>query len=128
MPWTREEKYFASLLIWRQNHSKLCKKIFTISLTFNNYLQKSQIDRWVHKFQATGSVNNLNKKAEKSQIWQEVDCKMSWRYEFCESFCRKVSEKFSPKTFTRTRFFTCTVGSISTLVIWSDMIVFLRLK
>ena len=23
MPWTREEKYFAQLLIWRQNHSKL---------------------------------------------------------------------------------------------------------
>ena len=23
MPWTTEEKYFASLLIWTQNHSKL---------------------------------------------------------------------------------------------------------
>ena len=28
MPWTREEKYVASLRIWRQNHSKLCKQNF----------------------------------------------------------------------------------------------------
>ena len=27
MPKTREEKYFASLLIWRQNHLKLSLKI-----------------------------------------------------------------------------------------------------
>ena len=27
MPWTREEKYFTSLLIWRQNHSKLSQNI-----------------------------------------------------------------------------------------------------
>ena len=33
MHWTREEKYFASRLIWRQNYSKLCKKNFTGSLT-----------------------------------------------------------------------------------------------
>ena len=32
MPWTREEKYFASLLIRRQNHSKLCKQNFAGSL------------------------------------------------------------------------------------------------
>ena len=33
MPWIREEKYFASLLIWRQNYSKLCKQNFVGSLT-----------------------------------------------------------------------------------------------
>ena len=26
MYWSREEKYFTSLLIWRQNHSKLCEQ------------------------------------------------------------------------------------------------------
>ena len=31
---------------------------------FDNYPQKSQIYHWVHKFQATGSVNNFKKKAE----------------------------------------------------------------
>jgi len=31
---------------------------------FNSYPQKNQIYRWAHKFQATGSVNNLKKKAE----------------------------------------------------------------
>ena len=31
---------------------------------FNNYPPKSQIHRWVSKSQVTGSVNNLNKKAE----------------------------------------------------------------
>ena len=31
---------------------------------FYDYPQKNQIYRWVHKFQATGSVNNFNKKAE----------------------------------------------------------------
>ena len=30
---------------------------------FNNYLQKSQIYRWTRKFEATGSVNNLNKES-----------------------------------------------------------------
>ena len=31
---------------------------------FNNYPQKKQIYRWVNKFQATWSVNNINKKPE----------------------------------------------------------------
>ena len=31
---------------------------------FNYHTQKRQIYRWVYKSQATGSVNNLNKKAE----------------------------------------------------------------
>ena len=39
--------------------AKFCGKF-----NFNNYPQRSQIYRWIYKFQATGSVNNLNKKAE----------------------------------------------------------------
>ena len=63
MPWIREEKYFPSLLIWRQNHSKLCKQNFAGSLT-STIIQKSQIYRWVYKIQTTRLVNNLNKIAE----------------------------------------------------------------
>ena len=33
VPWTREETYLASLLIRRQNHSKLCKQKFAGGLT-----------------------------------------------------------------------------------------------
>ena len=33
MPWTREEKYFASQRISRQNHCKLSKQNFPGSLT-----------------------------------------------------------------------------------------------
>ena len=40
MSWTREEKYFASLLIWRKNHSKLCKQNFAGSSTFTNIPRK----------------------------------------------------------------------------------------
>ena len=40
---------------------KFCRKF-----NFNNYPQKSQIYRWVHKFQATKSVKNL-KNAENSR-------------------------------------------------------------
>ena len=35
---------------------------FRKKFNFNNYPQKSQMYRWGHKFQATGSVNNPNKK------------------------------------------------------------------
>ena len=63
IPWIREEKYVASLLIWRQNHSKLHAK-FHRKFNYDNYPQKRQIYRWGHKSQATGSVNHINKEAE----------------------------------------------------------------
>ena len=45
---------------------------FCRKFNFNNYPQKSQIYRWVHKFQATGSLNNLNKKSENLVISAHV--------------------------------------------------------
>ena len=39
-------------------------RVKTMKFSFNNYPQKSQIYHWVHKFQATRSANNFNKKAE----------------------------------------------------------------
>ena len=41
-----------------------CAYKFRRQFNFSNYPQKSQIYRWVHKFQATASVNNLNKMVE----------------------------------------------------------------
>ena len=64
MPWTNEQKYFVSLFIWQRYHSKRCKQNVRRKFNFNNYPQKSQIYRWAHEFQATGSLNNLNKKGE----------------------------------------------------------------
>ena len=61
MFWTREENILRHLF-GDKNHSKTEQAKFHGK--FNNYPQKSQVYGWVHKFQATGSVNNLNKKAE----------------------------------------------------------------
>ena len=47
---------------------------FSQEVKLKNYRQKSQINRWVYKFQATGSVNDLNKKAENpSSVWKLSD-------------------------------------------------------
>ena len=43
MFWTRQEKYFALLFIWRQNHSKLCKQNFVGSLTKQLSLEKPNL-------------------------------------------------------------------------------------
>ena len=43
MPWTREKKYFASLLIWRKNHSKLSQNRFN-PLLLINYCKKFKFD------------------------------------------------------------------------------------
>ena len=57
-------EYFVSLLMWRQNNSKLCSKNFAGGLTFYYYPRKIQIYRWVHNFQTIGSVNSHSKKVE----------------------------------------------------------------
>ena len=65
----------------------------------NNYPQKSQTYCWVHKFQATGSVNNLNKKVE----YPRSDRKLTAR-------CRdnvdalRASAEWRPKKSLRRRF------------------------
>ena len=65
----RGKSIFAPVLIWRKNHSKLCKQNFTGCLTSQ---KKSEIHCWVHKFQATGSVNNLKSKAENSRSCRKL--------------------------------------------------------
>ena len=58
--------------IWRHNvlGDKIiqnCAREIRRKFNLNNHPQKSLIYRWVHKFLATGSVNNFNKKAENSR-------------------------------------------------------------
>ena len=64
MPWTKEEKIFCVTIYLATKSFKTVQAKFRRKFNFNNYPQKSQIYRWAHKFQATGSLNNLNKKGE----------------------------------------------------------------
>ena len=63
MPWTREEKIFCVITYFETSSFKTVQAKFRKKFNFN-HPQKSQIYRWVHKFQTTGTVNNLNIKAE----------------------------------------------------------------
>ena len=63
MPWTGGENILRHFLFGDKSF-KIVKAKFRRKSNFNNYPQKNQIYRLVHKFQATGSVNNLNKKTE----------------------------------------------------------------
>ena len=66
MPWTREEKIFCVITYLETKSFKTGQVIFRRKFNLTNIPPptKSQIYRWVHKFQATGSVNNLSKMAE----------------------------------------------------------------
>uniref|UniRef100_UPI00358E2E41 uncharacterized protein n=1 Tax=Myxine glutinosa TaxID=7769 RepID=UPI00358E2E41 len=64
MPWTKEEKLFCVTTYLETKSFKTVQAKFRRKFNFNNYPQKNQVYRWAHTFQATGSVNNLNKKAE----------------------------------------------------------------
>ena len=64
MPWTREEKYLCLTTYLVTKSFKTVQVKFRTKFNCNNHPQKSQIYRWTHKFQVTGSLNNLNKKAE----------------------------------------------------------------
>ena len=63
MPWTKEEKIFCVTTDLETKSFKTVQAKYRRKFNFNNYPQKSQIYRWTHKFQATGSVHNLNKKS-----------------------------------------------------------------
>ena len=63
MPWTREAQYFASLLTWRQNLSKLGKQNFAGSL-ITPEKPNLQLDTKISSHKVS---KNLNKKAENSR-------------------------------------------------------------
>ena len=60
MPFTREEKYFASLLIWRKKSFKTVQEKFRRKFSFYNYPQKCQMYRWVEKFQVSKQPKKQN--------------------------------------------------------------------
>ena len=100
MHWTQDENILCVTYLetksFKTVQAKFCRKF-----NFNNYPQKSKIYRWVRKFQAKESVNNLNKKVE----YPRSGRKLTVRYpdsECGERFCRKEFEKVFPKTFPRT--------------------------
>ena len=74
MPWTRGEKVFCVTIYLETKSFK------TVQAKFRRKFNSTIITRnlWVHKFQATGS-SKLQQEGRKSQMWQEVDCKMSWQ-------------------------------------------------
>ena len=63
MPWTKRGKIFCINYLETKSFETIQAK-FRGKFNFNNYPQKSQIYRWVHKFQATDPENHLNKGAE----------------------------------------------------------------
>ncbi len=58
MPWTRQENILRHNLFGDKIIQNYASKI-SQKYNFNNYPQKNQIYRWVHKFQTTGSVNKM---------------------------------------------------------------------
>ena len=64
MSLTREEKIFCFNSSLERKSFKTEQALFRRMFNLNNYPRKSQIYHWIHKFQATSFVNNLNKKAE----------------------------------------------------------------
>ena len=134
MRWTREEKYFASLLIWRQNHTKLCKQNFTGS--FN-----STITPWKAKFiagysnfkpqgQKTTSTRRQNISDLTGSRLQEV-LTMWMLWEILLEGVRKSLSENVPKNLVF--HVNCRIKSINfypchlVWPFWSDMIAFLRL-
>ena len=64
MLWTGEENIFCITTYLETKSFRTVQAKFRRKFNYNNYPQKSQIYHLVHKFQATGLVNNLNKKVE----------------------------------------------------------------
>ena len=109
MPWTREENIFSSHLIWKQYRSKLWKQNFAGSLTLENCPQKIQFYRWLRRFQATRSANNLNKKAENPRRGKKLTARCPENMETVRDSVRSPKNSLS-KMFSGTWSFICTVG------------------
>ena len=104
-----QKTYLASLLIQRQNHSKLQAK-FRKKFNFNNHPQNRQIHRYVHKFQATGSLNNFNKKAENPKSGRKLTARCPDNVDAVRDSVGRNPKKIPPKRIQGTWSFKCTVG------------------
>ena len=76
---------------------------------FNNYTQKSQIYRWVHKFQAIRSVNNLNYKAKNPRSGRKLTASCPNNMDMWEIQSEGV-QKVPPMMFPRTWSFMCIIA------------------
>ena len=83
---------------------------FRGNFNFNNYPHKTQIYSWVHKFQTTRSINNLNKKVKTPSSDRKLTARYPDNEDAMRDLCRKESEKVPLKTFSRTWSFTCIVA------------------
>ena len=97
MPLTRVEKIFLSF--------KTVQAKFFGKCNFDNSPQKSQNHHWVHKFQDTGLVNNLNKKTEKLRPGERLTARCLDNVDAVRDSVGR-SPKNSPKTLS-TLTFTC---------------------
>ena len=75
---------------------------------FKDYPQKSQIYHWGHKFQATGSLNNLKKKAENLRFGRNLTARNPDNVDAVRDSIRR-----SPKKFHRRRSQELGLSSIS---------------
>ena len=87
IPWTREEKIFCVTTYLEAKSFKTVLAKFCWMFHFTNYPQKSQIYRWLHKFQAAGSVNNLKRKAENPRSGR----KLTATWQKISVICKKVN-------------------------------------
>ena len=105
----QRKKYFVSLIIWWQDHLKLCKENLAGRLNWQLYLEKTRLS--LDKQISSQRVSKQpSQEGRKSQVLQDVGNKISRQCRCGERFCRKESEKIPPKTFARTCSFSCTVG------------------
>ena len=90
-PRARQKKYFASPLIWKENFSTLQAK-FCRKINWTIIFSKA-------KFQAAGSVNNLNKKAENPRSGRKLTARCSDNVDAVRDSVRR-----SPNKSLRSRF------------------------
>ena len=112
MPWTREEKIFCVTTYLETKLSKTVQAKFCRKFNFNNYPPKSQIYHWVHKLQATGSVNNLNKKARNPRCYRKLTVRCPDNVDVVRDSFRRSSKKLLPKMFPITWSCMCIIAKI----------------
>ena len=94
---------------------------FRRKFNFNPYPQKSQISRWVRKFQATWSVNNHKKKAKNPRPSMKLTARCLDDVDAVRDYVGRRTKKDPSEDVPKSSSFTCTVGwsqSISPPVIW----------
>ena len=88
---------------------KTAKEKFCRKFNFNNYPKKSQIYLCVHKFQATGLVNNLNLKAENPRSGRMLTARCPDNKDTVRESLGRSPKKSLLKTFPKSWSFMCII-------------------